>query len=97
MTVSPPASKSAARPSSVFCIERVPDPCGIVIFAGFKQKDVAIKNFRKAIDIEPDIKLDKVLANQAQLLANQETIQENQDGILKNQQQILANQGKILA
>ena len=31
-------------------------------FAGFKQKDEAIKQFRKALEIQPDIKLDKILA-----------------------------------
>ena len=32
------------------------------MFAGFKQKDEAIKQFRKALEIQPDIKLDKILA-----------------------------------
>jgi hypothetical protein len=36
---------------------------GIVILAGFKQRDVAIKQFRKALEIQPDIKLTKSLAN----------------------------------
>ncbi|HEX4404817.1 MAG TPA: tetratricopeptide repeat protein [Polyangia bacterium] len=36
---------------------------GIVILAGFKQREVAIKQFRKALEIEPDIKLTKSLAN----------------------------------
>ena len=36
---------------------------GIVMFAGFKQRDEAIKQFRKALEIQPDIKLDKSLAN----------------------------------
>ena len=35
---------------------------GVVLFAGFKQTDEAIKLFRKAIQIQPDIKLDKLLA-----------------------------------
>src|SRR5262245_25511948 len=35
---------------------------GIVTFTGFKQKDEAIKYFRKAIEIQADIKLDKILA-----------------------------------
>ncbi|HXU03264.1 MAG TPA: tetratricopeptide repeat protein [Polyangia bacterium] len=35
---------------------------GIVTFAGFKQRDEAIKYFRKALDIQADIKLDKILA-----------------------------------
>ena len=35
---------------------------GIVSFLGFKQKDEAIKQFRKALEIQPDIKLDKILA-----------------------------------
>jgi hypothetical protein len=35
---------------------------GIVTFLGFKQKDEAIKQFRKALEIQPDIKLDKILA-----------------------------------
>jgi hypothetical protein len=36
---------------------------GIVILAGFKQREVAIKQFRKALEIQPDIKLTKSLAN----------------------------------
>jgi Tfp pilus assembly protein PilF len=36
---------------------------GVVVFAGFKQKDEAIKLFRKALEIQPDIKLDRSLAN----------------------------------
>jgi hypothetical protein len=36
---------------------------GIVIFAGFKQRDLAIKQFRRALEIQPDIKLTKSLAN----------------------------------
>ena len=35
---------------------------GIVTFLGFKQRDEAIKHFRKALEIQPDIKLDKILA-----------------------------------
>jgi hypothetical protein len=35
---------------------------GIVTFTGFKQRDEAIKYFRKALDIQADIKLDKILA-----------------------------------
>jgi hypothetical protein len=35
---------------------------GIVSFAGFKQRDEAIKAFRKAMEIQPDIRLDKILA-----------------------------------
>ena len=35
---------------------------GIVTFSGFKQRDEAIKYFRKALDIQGDIKLDKILA-----------------------------------
>jgi len=35
---------------------------GIVVFAGFKQRDEAIKYFRKALDVQADIKLDKILA-----------------------------------
>jgi hypothetical protein len=35
---------------------------GVVLLAGFKQKDEAIKAFRKALQIQPDIKLDKSLA-----------------------------------
>src|SRR5262245_8158254 len=35
---------------------------GIVVFAGFKQREEAIKYFRKAMDIQADIKLDKILA-----------------------------------
>src|SRR5204862_4968282 len=36
---------------------------GVVILAGFKQREVAIKQFRKALEIQPDIKLTKSLAN----------------------------------
>ena len=36
---------------------------GVVMFAGFKQKPDAIKYFRRALAIQPDIKLDKSLAN----------------------------------
>jgi hypothetical protein len=36
---------------------------GVVSFAGFKQKADAIKFFRRALAIQPDIKLDKSLAN----------------------------------
>ena len=36
---------------------------GIVIFAGFKQKELALKQFRRALDIQPDIRLTKSLAN----------------------------------
>jgi len=36
---------------------------GIVILAGFKQREVAVKQFRKALEIQPDIKLTKSLAN----------------------------------
>ena len=35
---------------------------GVVLLAGFKQKDDAIAAFRKALKIQPDIKLDKSLA-----------------------------------
>src|SRR5262245_44277521 len=35
---------------------------GIVTFTGFKQRDEAIKHFRKALEIQADIKLDKILA-----------------------------------
>ncbi len=35
---------------------------GIVTFLGFKQREEAIKYFRKALEIQPDIKLDKILA-----------------------------------
>jgi tetratricopeptide repeat protein len=35
---------------------------GIVTFTAFKQKDEAIKYFRKALEIQQDIKLDKILA-----------------------------------
>jgi hypothetical protein len=35
---------------------------GVVLLAGFKQKDDAIKAFRKALQIQADIKLDKSLA-----------------------------------
>src|SRR3954447_2705511 len=36
---------------------------GVVILAGFKQRDLAIKQFKKAFEIQPDIKLTKSLAN----------------------------------
>jgi hypothetical protein len=36
---------------------------GIVILSGFKQREVAIKQFRRALDIQPDIKPTKILAN----------------------------------
>jgi hypothetical protein len=36
---------------------------GVVILAGFKQRDLAIKQFRKALEIQGDIKLTKSLAN----------------------------------
>jgi tetratricopeptide (TPR) repeat protein len=36
---------------------------GVVILAGFKQREVAIKQFRKALELQPDIKLTKSLAN----------------------------------
>jgi hypothetical protein len=36
---------------------------GVVILAGFKQREMAIKQFRKALEIQPDIKLTKSLAN----------------------------------
>ena len=35
---------------------------GVVLLAGYKQKDEAIKAFRKALQIQADIKLDKSLA-----------------------------------
>jgi hypothetical protein len=35
---------------------------GIVTFTGFKQRDEAIKQFRKALEVQADIKLDKILA-----------------------------------
>lgn len=35
---------------------------GVVVLAGLKQKDEAVKLFRKALDIQPEIKLDKSLA-----------------------------------
>ncbi len=35
---------------------------GVVLFAGFKQKDDALAEFKKALEIAPDIKLDKLLA-----------------------------------
>src|ERR1700690_2128513 len=34
---------------------------GVVAIAGFKQHDVGVKHFRRAIEIEPDIKLTKSL------------------------------------
>jgi hypothetical protein len=36
---------------------------GVVTFAGFKQRDVALKYFRKALEIDPGVKLTKSLAN----------------------------------
>jgi Tetratricopeptide repeat len=35
---------------------------GVVLFAGFKQKDDALAEFKKALEIAPDVKLDKLLA-----------------------------------
>jgi tetratricopeptide (TPR) repeat protein len=35
---------------------------GIVTFTGFKQREDAVDQFRKALKIQPDIKLDKILA-----------------------------------
>jgi hypothetical protein len=35
---------------------------GIVVFNGFKQRDEAVKHFKKALEIQGDIKLDKILA-----------------------------------
>jgi hypothetical protein len=35
---------------------------GIVTFTGFKQRDEAVKQFRKALEIQAEIKLDKILA-----------------------------------
>ncbi|HEY6475886.1 MAG TPA: tetratricopeptide repeat protein [Polyangia bacterium] len=35
---------------------------GVVLFAGFKQKDEALAEFKKALDMAPDVKLDKLLA-----------------------------------
>jgi hypothetical protein len=36
---------------------------GVVILAGFKQRELGIKQFQKALEIQPDIKLTKSLAN----------------------------------
>jgi len=36
---------------------------GVVILGGFKQRELAMKQFRKALEIQPDIKLTKSLAN----------------------------------
>jgi hypothetical protein len=36
---------------------------GVVLFAGFKLKDQALSEFKKALEIQSDIKLDKTLAN----------------------------------
>jgi hypothetical protein len=35
---------------------------GVVLFAGFKQKDDALAEFKKALEIAPEVKLDKLLA-----------------------------------
>jgi hypothetical protein len=35
---------------------------GVVLFAGFKQKDEALAEFKKALEMAPDVKLDKLLA-----------------------------------
>ncbi len=35
---------------------------GVVLFAGFKQKDEAVVEFKKALEMAPDVKLDKLLA-----------------------------------
>ena len=36
---------------------------GVVVLTGFKQRDAAAKYFRKALEIQPDIKMTKSLAN----------------------------------
>src|ERR1051325_969798 len=36
---------------------------GIVAIVGFKQREVGLKQFRKALEVQPDIKLTKQLAN----------------------------------
>ena len=36
---------------------------GVVLIAGLKQRDLGLKQFRKAIEIQPDIKVTKSLAN----------------------------------
>src|SRR6478672_1249033 len=36
---------------------------GIVAIIGFKQREVGLKQFRKALEVQPDIKLTKQLAN----------------------------------
>ncbi len=36
---------------------------GVVVLTGFKQRDVAAKYFRKALEIQPDIRMTKSLAN----------------------------------
>jgi hypothetical protein len=36
---------------------------GVVLFAGFKKRDLALKQFGMALDVQPDIKLTKNLAN----------------------------------
>jgi Tfp pilus assembly protein PilF len=36
---------------------------GVVVLTGFKQRDAAVKYFRKALEIQPDIKMTKSLAN----------------------------------
>src|SRR4029078_12776680 len=36
---------------------------GVVAIVGFKQREVGLKQFRKALEVQPDIKLTKSLAN----------------------------------
>ena len=53
-------SRRRARQSQVAARTHV--HLGVVLFAGFKQKDEAVAEFKKALEMAPDVKLDKLLA-----------------------------------
>jgi hypothetical protein len=56
---------------------------GIVTFTGFKQRDEAVKQFRKALDIQADIKLDKVLATPEVQEVYDEAVAQQKDAATK--------------
>jgi hypothetical protein len=59
---------------------------GIVTFTGFKQRDEAVKYFRKALDIQADIKLDKILATpEVQEVYDEAVEQQKADSATKKQ------------
>ena len=67
---------------------------GIVTFLGFKQKDEAIKQFRKALDIQADIKLDKILATpEVQEVYDEAVEQQNQAATKKPPPDIKPGEG----